>query len=157
MGVAPFKGQAELGICLTGRAEHRIDRFETARSRSGPDQDRLPGSHGSRLLTAEGDQSVSVHALRWGSYALLQVLEGVALLAMAHHLTIRHLRSEGTPLPSVRDEGTVRYGIIIGFGLSIPVFFLTSYGWVLWIAGPLLTRRVYLPLLGRQRQALSDR
>ncbi|WP_398924325.1 transposase family protein [Streptomyces sp. Ag109_O5-1] len=48
LGVAPFKGQAELGICLTGRAEHRIDRFETARSRSGPDQDRLPGSHGSR-------------------------------------------------------------------------------------------------------------
>jgi len=28
-------------------------------------------------------------------------------------------------------------GLMLGFGLSIPVFFVTTYAWLLWIAGPL--------------------
>jgi hypothetical protein len=28
-------------------------------------------------------------------------------------------------------------GLMLGFGLSIPVFFVTIYAWLLWIAGPL--------------------
>jgi hypothetical protein len=30
--------------------------------------------------------------------------------------------------------------VTLGFGLSIPVFFATRYGWVLWIVVPLLLR-----------------
>ncbi len=30
------------------------------------------------------------------------------------------------------------YTLMLGFGLSIPVFFATTYGWVLWIVIPLL-------------------
>ena len=31
-------------------------------------------------------------------------------------------------------------GLLVGFGLSIPVFFATAYGWVLWTTGPLVVR-----------------
>jgi hypothetical protein len=30
------------------------------------------------------------------------------------------------------------YSLILGFGLSIPVFFATTYGWLLWVAIPVL-------------------
>jgi hypothetical protein len=35
---------------------------------------------------------------------------------------------------------------MIGFALSIPVLWLTTYGWVLWFLGPLLAGNV-----GRRR------
>jgi hypothetical protein len=41
---------------------------------------------------------------------------------------------------------------VAGFGLSIPVFFLTSYAWVLWFAVPLLAGR-----LRRSRRRNPDR
>jgi hypothetical protein len=28
--------------------------------------------------------------------------------------------------------------LMLGYGLSIPLFFLTTYGWALWIATPLV-------------------
>jgi uncharacterized membrane protein len=31
---------------------------------------------------------------------------------------------------------------MLGFGLSIPVFFATTYGWVLWILVPLVSVRL---------------
>ena len=31
---------------------------------------------------------------------------------------------------------------MLGFGLSIPVFFATTYGWVLWILVPLASVRL---------------
>ena len=33
--------------------------------------------------------------------------------------------------------------LLVGFGVSIPVFFVTTYGWVAWIAGPLLVHRLH--------------
>ncbi len=33
--------------------------------------------------------------------------------------------------------------MVVGFGLSIPIFFATTYGWVLWFAAPMATGRVY--------------
>jgi hypothetical protein len=30
------------------------------------------------------------------------------------------------------------YSLVLGFGLSIPVFFATTDGWLLWIAGLVL-------------------
>jgi hypothetical protein len=31
---------------------------------------------------------------------------------------------------------------MLGFGLSIPVFFVTTYGWVLWFAVPVAVIRL---------------
>jgi hypothetical protein len=40
-------------------------------------------------------------------------------------------------MPSDRDTHALRFG----FGLSIPVFFVTTYAWVMWIVVPLLVSR----------------
>jgi uncharacterized membrane protein len=88
-----------------------------------------------KLLLVSG-QSLTVHALRFGFYALLQVLESVMLYAMLRHLIARGLAD---PPRSVVD-GLTRKSIsmTLGFGLSIPVFFVITDGWLLWIAGPVL-------------------
>jgi predicted MFS family arabinose efflux permease len=39
-----------------------------------------------------------------------------------------------------------------GFGVSIPVFFVTTYAWVFWIASPVLGAQ-----LRRQRRRLKSR
>jgi uncharacterized membrane protein len=90
-----------------------------------------------KLLIVSG-VSLSVHAVRWGFYALLQVLESVMTYAM-----LRHLLNVGLADPPQRVvDGLTRKsaGVMLGFGLSIPVFFATTNGWVLWIAGPGLAR-----------------
>ena len=37
----------------------------------------------------------------------------------------------------VTDIARQSYNLILGFGLSIPVFFVTTYAWVIWIVVPL--------------------
>lgn len=98
-----------------------------------------------KLLTTEGHDSLATQGLRFGFYALLQVLANVALLAMTRRMASPSLRTEGAPAPWATVGTEELYGVIIGFGLSIPVFFATSYGWVLWILGPSLAKRVHLP------------
>ena len=44
------------------------------------------------------------------------------------------------PRPALTGLAWQSYAMMLGFGLSIPVFFATSYGWVIWIAVPLLVR-----------------
>ena len=34
------------------------------------------------------------------------------------------------------------YGVMLGFALSIPVFFATTYAWLLWIIIPVLVARL---------------
>ena len=93
-----------------------------------------------RLLTAPGNPDLDTHALRFGFYALLQVLEsGVIFLMLAHILT--HGLAVGTPRRMAIDIGRQSFNLIIGFGLSIPFFFVTTYAWVLWIVLPLLVAR----------------
>jgi hypothetical protein len=48
-------------------------------------------------------------------------------------------------------SGWQSYGPMLGFGLSIPVFFATTYAWVLWIVMPILVAR--LDRLRRRRLA----
>jgi uncharacterized membrane protein len=101
-----------------------------------------------KLLVVSG-QSLSVHALKFGFYALLQVLESAALYAMLRHLIARRLADP--PQPVVDSLTRKSYGLLLGFGLSIPVFFATTDGWLLWIAGPVLVG------LLRQRQRRNRR
>ncbi len=90
-----------------------------------------------RLLTTRGQQTLDAHALRFGFYALLQVLASLALFAMLRHM-ISHRQAPDAPPLAVNNMTWASYGVMLGFGLSIPVFFATTYGWVLWIVIPLL-------------------
>lgn len=88
-----------------------------------------------KLLIA-GGQSLTTHALRFGFYALLQVLESAALYAMLRHMIAGRLADP--PQPVVNRMIRRAYSLMIGFGVSIPVFFVTTNAWLLWLAGPVL-------------------
>ena len=87
-------------------------------------------------MLVASNQTLGTHALRFGFYALLQVLESAAMYAM-----VRHMISHGLiDLPPDRARRVMRGStrLMIGFALSIPVFWLTTYGWILWFLGPVL-------------------
>jgi uncharacterized membrane protein len=90
-----------------------------------------------RLLTASGYPVLNVHALRFGFYALLQVLESGALLAMLRHMT-SHGLAPGAPRSAAAGMARQCYVLMVGFGLSVPLFFVTTGAWLLWIVVPLL-------------------
>jgi uncharacterized membrane protein len=91
-----------------------------------------------RLLTTPGRGSVGPHALQFGFYALLQVLSSAALLLMVHHVIAHGLQASDTP-PLAENYGDWEsYGVMLAFGVSIPLFFLTSSAWVIWIVVPVL-------------------
>jgi len=96
-----------------------------------------------RLLTDGGSPTVG---LRFGFYALVQVLDSAFLLALLWHLTA-HEELVRVPREVLSGWTWRNYGPMLAFGLSIPVFFVTSYGWVLWFAVPLALgqRRRFLP------------
>jgi len=90
-----------------------------------------------RMLTETGSPTLDVHALRFGFYALLQVLQTGALLAVLWHMISRGL-APAAPPSVVNRMARHCYVLMAGYGLSIPIFFATTYGWVLWFAVPLL-------------------
>jgi uncharacterized membrane protein len=95
-----------------------------------------------KLLTSEGHDSVGAHALRYGFYALLEVLASVAFLSLVHHMVSHRLSAPDTPARIVRTANWDGAGVIVGFGLSIPLFFVTREAWVLWVAGPVLCGQI---------------
>jgi uncharacterized membrane protein len=95
-----------------------------------------------RLLTTPGPSSAGPRALQFGFYALLQVLSSAALLLMVHHVAARGLQAPDTPPLTETQNDWESYGVMLGFGLSIPLFFVTSYAWVIWIVVPLLVGQV---------------
>jgi uncharacterized membrane protein len=95
-----------------------------------------------RLLTTPGPSSAGPRALQFGFYALLQVLSSAALLLMVHHVAARGLQAPDTPPLTDTQNDWESYGVMLGFGLSIPLFFVTSYAWVIWIVVPLVVGQV---------------
>jgi uncharacterized membrane protein len=95
-----------------------------------------------KLLTSQHHAPLSVHALQFGFYALVQALNSAALLAILHHMAT-HSDAPGIPSSVVTTATWQTVGTLVGFGLSIPVFFATRYGWALWFAGPLVVQQVY--------------
>ena len=75
--------------------------------------------------------------MEFSFYAVLQVLESAAIFAMLAHMLSRGL-APGAPRQVMADTARQSYNLILGFGLSIPVFFVTKYAWVMWIVVPLL-------------------
>ena len=101
-----------------------------------------------KLLTGNSHDALAVHAFQWGFYALVQVLISAALFAMVRHMISHHLQEPGTEERDRSASDWRTYGPMLGFGLSIPVFFVTTYAWVIWIVVPLLV----LQLRRRQRR-----
>jgi uncharacterized membrane protein len=96
-----------------------------------------------RLLTASGHPTLDTHALRFGFYALVQMLESVAQFAMLKHMTARG-EAPDTPLAIVNAMGWQAWIPMAAFGLSIPFFFVTTYAWVFWFAVPIVVGRLRL-------------
>ena len=105
-----------------------------------------------KLLTGYEHHAVGVHALRWGFYALLQTVAAAALFAIKRRMASHDLEAEDAARRAAARSGWLSYGTMLGFGLSIPVFFVTTYGWVLWWAVPLLFDR--LDRIRRRRAGL---
>ncbi|MFC1418989.1 TMEM175 family protein [Streptacidiphilus sp. N8-3] len=93
-----------------------------------------------KLLTTEGHDSLTANALRWSFYALLQTLAATLMLAMVFHMDEQSLQGPDASPTLVPDTRQQCFGVMIGFGASIPVFFATKYGWLLWIATPWLIK-----------------
>ena len=81
-------------------------------------------------------------ALQFGFYALLQVLSSAALLLTVHHVAARDLQAPGTPRLTETQNDWESYGVMLGFAVSIPLFFVTSNAWVIWIVVPLIVGRI---------------
>jgi len=102
-----------------------------------------------KLLIVSG-QTVETAAFRFGFYALLQVVETAMVYAMLRHL-ISHRLADIPPQVVQRMGGDCR-DQALGFGLSIPLLFLTTYAWLLWILVPVLAGN-----LRRRRRPASRR
>jgi uncharacterized membrane protein len=89
-----------------------------------------------KLLTNEGHDSLGAHALRYGFYALLEVLMSATFLGLVHHMVSHGLQSSELPSWIVRESDLQGLGVIVGFGLSIPIFFVFRDAWALWVVGP---------------------
>ena len=76
----------------------------------------------------------------------------VSRVAMVRRMVSRDMLAPDTPPRVVAEVTGQSVALILGFGLSIPVFFATSYAWVLWIVAPLLVRVVRR----RRRARASD-
>ena len=65
-----------------------------------------------------------MHALGFGFYALLQVVSPRHVL-MPRHM-ISHRQAPDMPRRALTDTSWQSGALMLGFGLSIPVFFVTS-------------------------------
>ena len=92
-----------------------------------------------RMLTEPGHQSPDVNAVEYGFYALVQSLGSAIMIVMLRRM-VSHREAPDMPAPTLTGLAWQSYALAIGFGLSIPFFFVTSHAWVIWIVVPLLLR-----------------
>jgi uncharacterized membrane protein len=110
-----------------------------------------------RLLTTTDHDNLVIHGLQWGTYSLVQAVEAGALLLMAHRMTARGLLEPDTPPRVIAHATGQSYGTMLGFGLSVPVFFFTENGWVVWIVIPIFVRLIRARLHRRQAASAGTR
>jgi uncharacterized membrane protein len=96
-----------------------------------------------KLLTLQhGGPTLLVHAFTFGFYALIEMLSSVIVIVM-----LRHARGLGHVLTDSHQEVArlqrTCISYVAGFGLSIPLFFVTNYAWALWIIGPIVTHLAF--------------
>jgi uncharacterized membrane protein len=108
-----------------------------------------------RLLTTQGNETTTAHALRFGFYALVQAVESGILVIMLRYMTTRGL-SRGLPGSTVTEMTRQSYALVAGFALSIPVLFATDWGWLLWFVVPFAFAANRGLKSRRQRTAAAD-
>jgi hypothetical protein len=79
------------------------------------------------------------------------VLMSAVLLLMAHYTTSRGSEAADAPRLATTDADWQTYGLMIGFGLSIPIFFVTTRAWALWFLVPVIVAQIRRLLRRRQR------
>jgi hypothetical protein len=62
------------------------------------------------------------------------------MFGVVMHMVWRRLAPD-LPRGMAIDLARQSYNLILGFGLSIPVFFVWSNAWIMWIVVPLLVSR----------------
>jgi uncharacterized membrane protein len=107
-----------------------------------------------KLLTTESGDTDTVHALRWSFYAGLQVLATVTFLAMVQHMLSAGLQAADTPDDIGPRSRRRAAATLFAFTLSIPLFFVTRYAWLLWLAVSLTGAQI--GRLKRSRQRAVD-
>lgn len=95
-----------------------------------------------RLLTTPGQDAAGPRTVQFGFYALLQVLSSAALLLTVHHVAAHDLQAPDTPPVTETQNDWESYGVMAGFAVSIPLFFVTSNAWVIWILAPVLVGQI---------------
>jgi len=105
-----------------------------------------------RLLTTRGNASLTVHAIQWGTYSLVETLSSLLLVLMVAHLTRHDELEPDTPRRVVSHQVRQSWGTMAGFGLSIPVFFVTKDAWILWIVVPIVVGQAWRLLARRSRR-----
>jgi len=68
------------------------------------------------------------------------VLESATVFVMLAHI-LSHGLAPRTPRTMAIDIARQSFNLILGFGLSIPLFFVTTNAWILWIVVPLVVSR----------------
>lgn len=102
-----------------------------------------------KLLTVGSHEGPEVHAVRFAFYAVVQSLTSVIMIVILRHMASRQ-QAPGVASSTLTRMAWRSYSLALGFGLSVPLFFATSYAWVLWIVTPLVLRLVHR-LRNRQR------
>jgi uncharacterized membrane protein len=91
-----------------------------------------------RLLTGVSGDSRVTHACRFSFYSSIQVMASIVFMLMIHHLDSSRLMADDIPDKLVQRVDFECWSTLAGFGVSIPIFFLTNYAWILWFLGPML-------------------
>jgi uncharacterized membrane protein len=93
-----------------------------------------------RLLTESGPLTNTAHAYLYGFYSLVETISSLAMLGIVEYVVRHspHLVGRSRAMFTAARWDNVR--VIVGFGLSIPLFFVIRWAWVLWFCGPIATR-----------------
>lgn len=86
-----------------------------------------------RVITGDG-----AYAFRFDFYSAVQVFADACFLLMVREIKVRRMCRPDTPPEMFTRTYTRTLSIGGGFLLSIPVSFVTSYSFLLWIAAPVL-------------------
>jgi uncharacterized membrane protein len=103
-----------------------------------------------RLLAAQG-----AFGVRFGIYALTQVIASACLLQMSRRITHANLLRPDAPAAARHPDNSHYLGLIITFLVSIPVAFATAWAFARWISVPVLSPALRR-LLASGRHAACD-
>jgi uncharacterized membrane protein len=103
-----------------------------------------------RLLAAQG-----AFGVRFGIYALAQVIASACLLQMSRQISRANLLRPDAPAAARHPDNSHYLALIVTFLVSIPMAFVTVWAFALWISVPVLSP-VLRRLLASGRHAAYD-